>query len=54
MLTYEKLDAPLEIVGYSDSDFVGYLDTKKSTSRYIFTLANGAMSWKSYKQTITT
>jgi hypothetical protein len=44
MLTYEKLDAPLEIVGYSDSDFVGYLDTKKSTSRYIFTLANGAMS----------
>jgi hypothetical protein len=54
MLTYEKSDAPLEIVGYSDSDFVGYLDTEKSTSRYIFTLANGAMSWKSYKQTITT
>jgi hypothetical protein len=32
MLTYKKSDAPLEIVGYSDSDFVSYLDTKKSTS----------------------
>jgi hypothetical protein len=54
MLTYEKLDAPLEIVDYLDSDFAGCLDTEKSTSRYIFTLANGAISWKSSKQTITT
>jgi hypothetical protein len=53
MLTYKKSDAPLEIVGYSDSDFVGCLDTEKSTSGYIFTLANGAISWKSSKQTIT-
>jgi hypothetical protein len=54
MLTYKKSDAPLEIVGYSDSDFTGYLDTEKSTSGYIFTLANGAILWKSSKQTITT
>jgi hypothetical protein len=54
MLTYKKSDVPLEIVGYSDSDFVGCLDTEKSTSRYIFMLANGAISWKSSKQTITT
>jgi hypothetical protein len=40
MLTYQKSDAPLEIVGYSDSDFAGCLDTKKSTSGYIFTLVN--------------
>jgi hypothetical protein len=44
MLTYKKSDAPLEIVGYSDSDFVGCLDTQKSTSGYIFTLTNGAIS----------
>jgi hypothetical protein len=44
MLTYEKSDVPLEIVGYSDSDFAGYLDTEKSTSGYIFTLANGVIS----------
>jgi hypothetical protein len=46
MLTYKKSDAPLEIVGYSDSDFLGCLDTEKSTSGYILTLANGAISWK--------
>jgi hypothetical protein len=49
MLTYKKSDAPLEIVGYSDSDFAGYLDTEKSTSGYIFTLANAAISCKSSK-----
>jgi hypothetical protein len=32
MLTYKKSDAPLEIVGYSDSNFAGCLDTEKSTS----------------------
>jgi hypothetical protein len=32
MLTYKKSDAPLEIVGYSDSDFTACLDTEKSTS----------------------
>jgi hypothetical protein len=53
MLTYKKSDAQLEIVGYSDSDFAGCLDTEKSTPGYIFTLANGAISWKSSKQTIT-
>jgi hypothetical protein len=44
MLTYKKSIAPLEIVDYSDSDFAGCLDTEKSTSGYIFTLANGAIS----------
>jgi hypothetical protein len=43
MLTYKKSDAPLEIVGYSDSDFAGCLDTEKFTSRYIFTLTNGVI-----------
>jgi hypothetical protein len=54
MLTYKKSDAPLEIVGYSDSDLAGCLDTEKSTSGYIFILTNGVISWKSSKQTITT
>jgi hypothetical protein len=51
---YKKSDAPLEIVGYSDSNFACCLDTEKSTLGYIFTLANGAILWKSSKQTITT
>jgi hypothetical protein len=44
MLMNKKSNAPLEIVGYSDSDFAGCLDTEKSTSGYIFTLSNGALS----------
>ena len=43
MLTYRKSES-LEIEGYSDSDFAGDVDDRKSTSRYIFTLAKGAIS----------
>ncbi|XP_059595813.1 secreted RxLR effector protein 161-like [Vitis vinifera] len=39
----------LEVVGYSDSDFAGCVDSRKSTSGYIFILAGGAISWKSIK-----
>jgi hypothetical protein len=52
ILTYRSSDN-LEVVGYSDADFAGCVDTKKSTSSYIFTLAGGAISWKSSKQTLT-
>jgi hypothetical protein len=51
MLTYRK-SYSLQIVGYSDSDYVG--DDRKFTSGYVFTLAGGAISWKSSKQTVTT
>jgi N-acetylglutamate synthase/N-acetylornithine aminotransferase len=34
--------------------FVGCADTQKSTSDYVFTLANGVISWRSSKQRITT
>jgi hypothetical protein len=40
MLTYERSDI-LEIVGYSDSDFMGCLDTDRSTSGYVFKLTGG-------------
>ncbi|RVW61091.1 Retrovirus-related Pol polyprotein from transposon TNT 1-94 [Vitis vinifera] len=43
----------LEVVGYSDSDFAGCVDSRKSTSGYIFILAGGAISWRSVKQTMT-
>ncbi|RVW95334.1 Retrovirus-related Pol polyprotein from transposon TNT 1-94 [Vitis vinifera] len=42
----------LEVVGYSKSDFAGYVDSRKSTSGYIFILAGGAISWRSVKQTM--
>ncbi|GAA0162852.1 hypothetical protein LIER_18857 [Lithospermum erythrorhizon] len=37
----------LEVVGYSNSD--GCNDSRKSTSRYVFMLANGSISWRSTK-----
>ena len=43
----------LEVVGYSDSDFADYVDSRKSTSGYIFILVDGVISWKSIKQTLT-
>ena len=50
-MTYRRSDS-LHIVGYSDSDYAG--DDKKSTSGYVFTLAGGAILWKSSKQIVTT
>ena len=41
MLTYRKSEY-LEIEGYSESDFAGDADDRKSTSGYIFTLAKGS------------
>ena len=53
MLTYRKSESiQLEIVGFSDSDFGGCQDTRRSTSGYVFLLAGGAISWKSVKQTL--
>jgi hypothetical protein len=53
MLTYERSDS-LEIAGYSDLNFVGFLDTDRSTSGYVFKLTGGTISWSSSKQTVMT
>jgi hypothetical protein len=37
-------------VGYTNSDYAGCLDTRKSTSGYIFKFGNGAISWRSKLQ----
>ncbi|WVZ16815.1 hypothetical protein V8G54_009797 [Vigna mungo] len=49
MLTYRKSDH-LEVIGYSDSDYAGCVDSRKSTFGYVYLLAGGAISWKSAKQ----
>ena len=52
MLTYRRTDT-LKVVGFSDFDYAGCVDDKKSTSSYIFMMPEGTISWKSVKQTPT-
>jgi len=46
MLTYKKSNK-LQVIGDSDSDFVGFHDDRKSTSDFGFMVAVQAISWKS-------
>ena len=48
MLTYKR-SGHLEVIRYSYSNFVRYVDTRESTFDYLFLLAEGAISWKSAK-----
>jgi hypothetical protein len=49
-LSYGLDTSPLSLTGYSDSDWGAHLDTRRSTSGYIFFLAGGPVSWKSKLQ----
>ena len=52
MLTYRHTDT-LGVVGFSDFDYAGCVDDKKSTSGYIFMMVEGVVSWKRAKKTLT-
>ena len=41
-----------KLVGYTDSDWDGNIDDRKSTSVYVFHIGSGAISWASKKQPI--
>ena len=49
MLVYSS--GSMETIGYTDSNFQGDIDSRKSTSGYVFTLNGGAICWRSVKQT---
>ncbi|XP_061365977.1 secreted RxLR effector protein 161-like [Gastrolobium bilobum] len=51
MLMYKRFNE-LKVIGYTDSDFGGCLDRRKSTFCSLFMFAQGAISWKNAKQTI--
>lgn len=39
-----------ELIGYSDSDFAADLNTRRSTTGYIFKFCNGPVTWNSQRQ----
>ena len=48
-LLYTK-EGSYKCIGYSDSDWGGDLDDRKSTSGYLFQIGGGPVSWRSKKQ----
>jgi len=44
----------LVLWGYVDADYVGDLDTRQSTTSYVYTLGLTAVSWASFPQKIVT
>ena len=42
---------PSYLIGYSDANWAGDLDDRKSTSGYVFKMSGAAISWMSKKQT---
>ncbi|KAM1172663.1 hypothetical protein ACFX2G_023223 [Malus domestica] len=49
-----KKDESNELVGFSDSDYAGDLEDKKSTSGHVFMLSSRVVSWYSKKQQVVT
>ena len=43
-------DEEVYLRGLTDSDWVGDVDNRRSTTGYCFTLGSGAISWSSRKQ----
>ena len=49
-ILFPKQSSP-ECVGYSDADWAGDVNDRRSTSGYVFQISSGCFSWKSRKQT---
>ena len=50
-LRFEAAD-DFQLHGYSDADWAGCKDTRKSTSGQVFSIGNCTVSWRSRKQSI--
>lgn len=51
---FYKKGEKMELVGFTDSDYAGDQDDRRSTSGFIFMFGTGAVSWSSKKQQIVT
>jgi hypothetical protein len=51
-LDIHYIEYPTILEGYCDANWISDADEIYATSRYVFSLGGGAVSWKSCKQTI--
>jgi hypothetical protein len=52
-IIYRKTaDNGIRLFGYSDADFAGCTESRKSTSGYIFMLADAPITWSTQKQSV--
>ena len=49
-LKFSAHDEDPELIGYSDADWAGDVDTRRSTSGYVFQIGRSTVSWSSRKQ----
>jgi hypothetical protein len=49
---FERSTGESRLIGYSDADFAGDVDDRKSTSGMVFTLGGSAICWQSQKQKV--
>lgn len=51
-ILYKKGESRLSLMAFTDSDYAGDLDDRRSTSGFVFMMGSGAVSWSSKKQTV--
>lgn len=49
---YRRGKGELKLIAFTDSDYAGDLDDRRSTSGFVFMLGSGAVSWSSKKQSV--
>jgi len=53
-IEYRYSGSEAELVGYSDADYASDLETRRSTTGYIFCMANGPVTWSCQYQKLVT
>lgn len=53
-IKYESGGSELELIGFSDADYAGDVETRRSRTGYVFCLTNGAFTWSSQRQKLIT
>lgn len=53
-LMYRQTGDESPVVGYSDADFASDVDTRRSTTGYVFCMSGGPVTWSSQRQKLVT